>query len=554
MAVFTYYFNASGGATTDPDSEWNNEANLTDGSTSTNAYNNAGLSSVGSTSSHYMYAKGTDAPSIADPITQVRARLYGADPLNQNSVTATIYTASLGENLGTCTSNSTFTAEWGNYVTLSAPSGGWTSTTVRDLETKVYDTQVPSGSFGVTVYRVELEVTVTSETLSTDQILFNFTEPTIPLITQDASQNFTIDTTTITQNHNIGTDDIAFSTGVDDGSIGQNHVIATQDISHVSTLDSSAITQNHVIVTQDISHNLTVDNTGLNIQSQLYADDVGSVFTIEGTVITQNHVLPTDDISFNTQVDDGGLSQNHIIDTQDISLASSVDTTTITQNHIIPTNDIQFTTSVDSTNLDINVSLAPDDISFTTTVDNVTIDSTANFDLVTQDISHSLNMTGSSPVLDEAGEPILDESGEPITDEATDVGLIINYSLDTDDINFITQVDDAGLIQDHVLTPEDIAFQQAIDGTSITQNHVLAPQDLYHLFTTDNTDLIQNYNLAIDDIEHTITLTNTVVENTNHYLADADISFGPSKRDFYFDSDGNIYWVIDHNVGLVEKV
>lgn len=515
--VYRYYFNGSDQAATATSGTWTNITNADDGSTVTLASSSG--SAVG-------IIGGTNAPSSGDTITQVRARAFGGYG-GISTIEVEYFTDTKAQSLGSHfidINSGAGSPGWSDYVTLSTPTGGWTWAKLQALEAE-FTSVVSVGD--VEIGKIEIEVTVSSSlTLSTDQMLFEFTAASTPLVTADTSNSFIIDTTTITQNHILTPDDIAFSAQVDDGSIGQDHLLSPEDISFAITLDTLAITQNHILVVQELDFVLTEDNALLTQNHPLPTQDLLHSFTLDATTITQNHQIATDDITFSTQVDNGGLGQDYIINSQDIShvfiaenaslntqtrlyaddvgSVFTIGTTSITQNHVLPTDDIALATAVDDSGLG------------------------QNYVIDTQDISQSLTLT--------------------------DVGLIINYPLDVDDINFITQVDDADLTQNHVLTPEDIAFQQAISDTSIVRNHVITPSDLFHVFTIDNTDLIENYNLAIDDIEHTITLTNTVVENTNHYLATPDIYFGPPRHDFYFDRDGDIYWVVDHNIGIVEKV
>lgn len=142
----TYYFDASDAGATDPNSVWTNDANAFDGNTATSAT----VSVSGSTSSNYLKAEGTNAPSSGGNITQVRARVN--DNSGSDIAEATIYTDGLAESLGS--PQSPFGTGWGSYVVLSTPSGGWTWVKVAALEVKIYSI---SGAGGVT--RVEVEVT-----------------------------------------------------------------------------------------------------------------------------------------------------------------------------------------------------------------------------------------------------------------------------------------------------------------------------------------------------------------------------------------------------------
>lgn len=101
--VDIYYIDASDLGPNDDDSVWTNEANAVDGATGTYATCNTPNFIAGEPAASELRADGTNAPSSGDTITQVRIR-------NHNGT------------------------GWGSYVTLSAPSGGWTWAKVQGLE------------------------------------------------------------------------------------------------------------------------------------------------------------------------------------------------------------------------------------------------------------------------------------------------------------------------------------------------------------------------------------------------------------------------------------
>lgn len=148
-AIATYYFDGSDGVS-DPNNNWTNEANIFDGSTATQATSTL----AGSTSSNYVLGEGTNAPTSGSTITQVRARVYGGINGGGGALYAAIYTNGLGELLGTPSAGEDVPA-YGSYVTLTAPTGGWTWQALSDLDVKVY----ASASGNRTVSQVEIEVT-----------------------------------------------------------------------------------------------------------------------------------------------------------------------------------------------------------------------------------------------------------------------------------------------------------------------------------------------------------------------------------------------------------
>lgn len=157
FGISSYYFDVSDAGPTDSGSAWTNDANAFDGSTATSA-----TSSVSSsTSSNFLFGEGTNAPTSGNTISQVRARIYGHNAVTTFfTVRASIYTNGLAELLGTANGPGE-TSDWGSYVTLSTPSGGWTWQKVNDLEVKIWG----DGDLGIGIEARMVEVEVSTGVL-----------------------------------------------------------------------------------------------------------------------------------------------------------------------------------------------------------------------------------------------------------------------------------------------------------------------------------------------------------------------------------------------------
>lgn len=158
-ATVTYYFDGSDAAATDPNAVWTNEANIFDNDATPSTQ--ANTITVGSESSNYAMAEGTNAPASGGTIIQVEARVnLKFETAGGGAVTSVtkIYTDALAETLGTITdATSSGTQHWTSYVTLSTPSGGWTWAKIQALETKTYLTVRTGGQNDV--YKIEIQVT-----------------------------------------------------------------------------------------------------------------------------------------------------------------------------------------------------------------------------------------------------------------------------------------------------------------------------------------------------------------------------------------------------------
>ena len=154
-----YYFDGSDDSITDPNSAWINDGNLLTTSITDEVYTSG---AVGSSSSNYLHAGGTNAPSSGGTISGVECRII-------NYVTGgalgtlEVYTDALGESLGTVTLDKSTgspvpaSLQWSDWTALSTPSGGWTWAKIQALEFKLWKSQ--AGTY-VSSSLIEIRVTV----------------------------------------------------------------------------------------------------------------------------------------------------------------------------------------------------------------------------------------------------------------------------------------------------------------------------------------------------------------------------------------------------------
>lgn len=143
-----FYFN---GSTTDPNSVWTNDANISDSSLTTPAT----VASNGSTSSNYLQVDGTNAPGSGSTIRGVYARFY-ADTLSSTAEgRVAISTDTWAEVLGTLSQSSTTTDAWTTWTALTTPTGGWSWSVLQNLECRAWRN---SGSGTFRVYMVQIAV------------------------------------------------------------------------------------------------------------------------------------------------------------------------------------------------------------------------------------------------------------------------------------------------------------------------------------------------------------------------------------------------------------
>lgn len=144
---YVYYVDASDNAVSDPGSVWTTEANTVDGSLSTIGY----TATIGSESSNYVFAGGTNAPSSGGDIVAVYARIYG-NRTGSAVGKVRIYTDALAETLGTITYSNT-TPAYSSWTLLTSPTGGWTWATIQALEMKCW-TETAASNTGIYICEI----------------------------------------------------------------------------------------------------------------------------------------------------------------------------------------------------------------------------------------------------------------------------------------------------------------------------------------------------------------------------------------------------------------
>ncbi len=165
----TYYFDASDGGPTDPDTEWVSDSQAFNGSVGDGAVQNT--ANVGSATTGYLEGEGTTAPASGGTISQVMTRVF-YDIGTGAELEYRVTTDAAGETLVTVPSASLpeppTGAIWSEWFQVSVPSGGWTWAKLQALEVRFWD---PSNdSSGVLVLKCEIFVrhTTGTETLEND--------------------------------------------------------------------------------------------------------------------------------------------------------------------------------------------------------------------------------------------------------------------------------------------------------------------------------------------------------------------------------------------------
>lgn len=161
--VSYYYFNASTDAVSDPNGAWGGDSGIVTQGTSSFAY----TSSTGNTTTNYIFAGGTTAPTSGGTINKVEVRFHSGLFTGSAAVAEIkFYTDNLGELLGT--HNKTVTGDaWSTWLELSTPTGGWTWQKVHDLEFKAYSVAGGGGGW-LAIHEIDVSVSVVADGCAPD--------------------------------------------------------------------------------------------------------------------------------------------------------------------------------------------------------------------------------------------------------------------------------------------------------------------------------------------------------------------------------------------------
>ncbi|MEM4720578.1 MAG: phage tail protein [Candidatus Methanomethylicaceae archaeon] len=163
-----YYFNASTGGPTDPDSAWTNATYAFDPSID----NYATCTKTGSQTTNYLWARGTGVPAMPLDFKGVKARIYGMSGVAGTEIHGIVsYVGPAGMSvLGTLSWSQTSlydddnvpivgsgTRGYGPYARLDEPISGWSLSSLQNLEVTLWMTGPSEAQAGVAHIEVFLE-------------------------------------------------------------------------------------------------------------------------------------------------------------------------------------------------------------------------------------------------------------------------------------------------------------------------------------------------------------------------------------------------------------
>jgi len=528
----SFYINGSTVAATDTQAVWTNDANAFDG----NITDGATCATVGSASSNALYAGGTTAPASGATIGTVYVRVYRlmqtAGGGSMTHVTE-IYTASLGELLGTVTDTSTDSSgHWTAYTALSTPSGGWTWAKIQALEQKSY----VSARSGTTDELRKVEIAVNGVTLLEPQYLLLNTADSNATGVQ--SYQTLIDKTnewsgvTLTGKHAIDSDNASNSAKL-------------RDIDAAADITSSTVTGANQQISGDIWANLTDGNqidtwilntTGVVASSRLIvtaivnpADDNINVSESSGVTDSISLAVTGGSTDLSVNVSDSS-AVTELVDPESNNFVNKSDTSAVTEN-VIPlitsfinvsdTTGVTDTPKIEGNNF-VNVSDSSgvtDTPSILVPFYNINVtDASGVTDSVKSEINSFINKSDSSGVTEFTNFTVTNNLNVNDSTGVTDAPKV--------EANNFINVNDTSAVTDSTTELIPTLFLSVSDTSSVSEAILLfEPEGVAVL---DSSAITENVSLLIPNLFANVSDSSGVTENLK-LLSEANVNKSDSS-------------------------
>lgn len=360
---------------------------------------------------------------------------------------------------------------WNAAYTESADAATSRVTTAQNLAMgNAYRAISSAGNYGGETVSVTNSV---SSSMVTALVELKAAITSVDLVVNNAAQEQTAGTPTLTQTHVLGIANANQAQVSDTPALTQAHALGVAGAVQSLTSESPALTQVHALAVQDATHTQAADNADISVSTDLVVQDAGQAQTAEMPSLTQDH----------------NLTANSAAQTQ----ASGAPT--LTQVH----------------------HLAVDAAAQAQTAEQVSIAQAHN--LAAQDVTQA--QTSSEPALTQVHVLSVDSALHDQMAENTDIEQSIVGDISPLGARHSMRSDTVQLTQSHNLAVQNVAhaqaataptleriFNLAVDsatqallstGVALTQLHLLVADSAVHEQAADNADLTQTYFLLADD-------------------------------------------------------
>ena len=206
------------------------------------------------------------------------------------------------------------------------------------------------------------------------------------LITQDrnlliTSVNSTgnVDTVSITQNHDLVAASINSSSSIDNILIAQNHALTVTNLTSTGNIDTVVATQSHNLAVGSLASTDEINSLAITQDKNLTLLSGNSTANINTTSITVNHNLIVAGTNSAGSVADVLITQDKNLTLLGVNTTGSIDATPITQNHNLTGASANSSSSIDNTLITQGINLIIAGTNSAASVDTASI--TQNHDL-----------------------------------------------------------------------------------------------------------------------------------------------------------------------------
>ncbi len=357
-----------------------------------------------------------------------------------------------------------------------------------------------------------------------------------PLVVADSLSSVTLETTVLTQQNTLVVADSLSSTTVDNLTLESNILLTVADSLSSSTVDNIALVQQNTLVVADSLSSTTVDNVAVTNDTPLTVADSTSSTTLDAVTLTQQNTLAVADSLSSVTLDNVVLTQQNTLAVADALSSSTVDNITLSLGLTLEVQDALSSSTVDNIALTQQNTLVVQDALSSTTVDNT-----------------ALTQANTLVVADSLSSTTLDS-----VELTNDTVLVVQ------DATLSSMVDAVILTQQNILAVQDMTSSSTVDNVSLTQAYNLLVADMTSDTTVSNIDLETELILVVADMASSTTVDNLSLAQANTLIVQdmlSSLTFDNrslitlvDSRNYYIDSNGNIYWVLNQALGLIEKV
>lgn len=337
-------------------------------------------------------------------------------------------------------------------------------------------------------------------------LLIAYTEgaPVVSLVIANTAHSHTVENETISQAHNLTSQNGSHSHTAQNDTLSQVHALALQSGTHSHTAQNGTLNQVHGLTLQSATHAHGAENTSVSPAFNLTLQNTAHGHTVEGASLAQTHVLGAANTAHGQTAQSLTLAQVHLLATVNASHSHGAQNVTLSQVHSLGLQSANHAHSVTGATLSQAHTLALASATHAHQVENVTI--AQAFSLTLQSSVHG--HTTQSPALSQAH--ILGVQGTAHAHEGQTATLGQTHQLSLAHALHAHLAQEGDLDLTTLLAAANALHSHAVQQAVLGQSYLLQALHSHHShFSTG--EISQIHNLALSNALHLHTATSPVV-------------------------------------------